>query len=63
MLEESTFVWQREFVICKKMVEILVINYQFEFSLDFLNMFIEIKGFTCPREGRGLNKAFFEEGG
>ena len=58
MLEESTLVWQREFVICKKMIKILVINYQFEFFSDFLSMLVDIKSITCPRGGYGFNEAF-----
>ena len=57
MLEESTLVWQRELVICKKMIKILVIDYQYEFSLDLLNMLVDIKSFTCPWGGYGFNEA------
>ena len=62
MLEESTLVWQREIVIYKKMIKILVIDYQFEFFLDLLNMLVDIKSFTCPRGDCGFNEAFWEEG-
>jgi len=58
MLEESILVWQREFVICKKMIKILVINYQSEFFSDLLSMLVDIKSFTCPWGGFGFNESF-----
>ena len=63
MQEESTFVWQRELVICQKVVEILVINHQSEFSTDLFSMLVGIKNFTYPWGGCGFNKAFCKEGG
>jgi len=48
MLEESTLVWQREFVICKKTIKILVIDYQSEFFSDLLSMLVDIKS-DMPR--------------
>jgi len=62
MLKESTFIWQRELVICKKMIEILVIDYQFEFSSNLFSMLVDIKSFTRPRRGCGFYEAFREEG-
>ena len=35
------------------MIEILVVDYQSEFSSDLLRMLVNIKGFTSPREEVG----------
>ena len=60
MLEKSTLVWQGKFVICKKVIKILVINYQSEFALNLLSMLIDIKSFTCPgRSCRFLDSLLF----
>ena len=48
MLEKSTLVWQGKFVVCKKVIKILIVDYQFEFALNLLSMLIDIKSFTCP---------------
>ena len=53
MLEKSILVWQRELIICKKMVEILVINYQSEFSSNLLSMLVDIKVAHAHEEAVG----------
>ena len=58
MLEKGTLVWQGKFVICKKVIKILVIDYQSEFASNLLCMLIDIENFTCPRRSCGFNKAF-----
>ena len=63
MLKECTFVWQGEFIICKEVIEILIINHQSEFSSDLFGMLINIKGFSCPWRGCWFNEAFGKEGG
>ena len=63
MLKESTLVWQGEFIICKKMIKILVIDYQFEFSSNLLSMLVDIESFTCPWRFYGFYEAFRKEGG
>ena len=62
MLKESTLIWQKEFIICKKMIKILIVDYQSEFASNLFSMLVDIESFTCPGRGYRLNKAFWEEG-
>ena len=58
MMEKGTLVWQGKFVICKKVVKILVIDYQSEFASNLLSMLVDIESFTRPGRSCGFNKAF-----
>ena len=58
MLEKSTLIWQGKFVICEKVIKILVIDYQSEFASNLLSMLIDIESFTCPKRSCRFNKAF-----
>ena len=62
MLEESTFIWQKELIIYEEMIKILVIDYQSKFSSNLLSMFVDIKSFTYLQGGYGFYEGFREEG-
>ena len=58
MLENGILVWQGKFVIYKKVIKILVIDYQSEFVSNLLSMLIDIESFTRLGRSCEFNKAF-----